>query len=91
MTNLVILISQFALRAHSSLICLKWFQRLFVVPYRNVSHLKFPVIFDDSRAGCRACKWMVVTPVTLLHSQATLSTNYLVYVSCSANCFVTVY
>jgi hypothetical protein len=79
------------LRAHSTLTCMKWFQRLLVVPYRNVSHLEFRAIFDDSRAGGRAPKWRVVTPVTLRHSETPLSTNYLVYVSYSANCFVTVY
>jgi len=85
------LICQFALCAHSSLTCIKWFQRLMVVLYRNVSHFELRALFDDSRAGSRASKWMVVTPVTLRHSQAALSANYLVYVSCSANCFVTVY
>jgi len=84
-------ICQFALRAHSILTCMKWFWRLLVVLYRNVSHLEFRAIFDYSRAGSRASKWMVVTPVTLRHSQAALSTNYLVYVSYSANCCVAVY
>ena len=85
------LICQFASRWHSSLTCMKWFQSLLVVLYKNVPHLEFRAILDDSRAGSRASKQTVVTPVTLCHSQETLSANYLVYVSCSANCFVTVY
>ena len=55
-----------------------------VVPYGNISRLEFRVIFDNSRAELRGSKWMVVTPVTLRHSQATLSTNYLVYASHSS-------